>query len=133
MNSKQLLKEVHFKTARSSGAGGQHVNKVASKVTLMFDLMNSFGVTAHQKLVLQQKLIARLTKESILVLHCEESRSQYRNKELVVKRFLHLISNSLTPVKKRKSTKPSRSSVYKRLDKKKQQANKKANRRKPDF
>ena len=132
MNISTLLKEIGFKAARSSGAGGQHVNKVASKVTLIFDLINSQGVTENQKILLQQKLTSRLTNEAVLLLHCEESRSQHRNKELVIKRFISLITTNLTPVKKRKRTKPSRSSIRKRLEGKKQQANKKMNRRKPD-
>ena len=132
MNISTLLKEIGFKAARSSGAGGQHVNKVASKVTLIFDLINSQGVTENQKILLQQKLTSRLTNEAVLLLHCEESRSQHRNKELVIKRFISLITTNLTPVKKRKRTKPSRSSIRKRLEGKKQQANKKMNRRRPD-
>ncbi len=133
MNTEKLLSELNFKTARSSGAGGQHVNKVASKVTLIFDVKNAVGLTEREKQLLQQKLAKRLTKEQLLLLHCEESRSQHRNKELVVKRFLTLIRTNLTISKKRRATKPTRSSTKKRLDSKKRQAEKKTNRRKPDF
>lgn len=133
MNTRQLLLELNFKAARSSGSGGQNVNKVASKVTLIFDLMNSLGLTAPEKHLLQQRLAKRLTNGQLLVLHCEESRSQHRNKELIKKRFLAIISANLVVKKKRKPTKPTRASIRKRLDTKKQQSAKKANRKKTKF
>ncbi len=133
MNTRQLLLELNFKAARSSGSGGQNVNKVASKVTLIFDLMNSLGLTAPEKHLLQQRLAKRLTNGQLLVLHCEESRSQHRNKELIKKRFLAIISANLVVKKKRKPTKPTRASIRKRLDTKKQQSAKKENRKKTKF
>ena len=133
MNIESLLKELKFKAVRSSGAGGQHVNKVSSKVELIFDLQNSFEFSEDEKIVLLKNLQTKLTKENILLLSCDESRSQHKNKEIVIKRFLQLIINGLKVPKKRKATKPSKSSVQKRLDKKKKHAYKKAFRRKPEL
>lgn len=133
MNAEKIIKELKFKAVRSSGAGGQHVNKVSSKVELLFDLQNSTEFTEEEKELLLQKLKSKLTKENVLLLSCDESRSQHKNKELVIKRFLTLIINSLKVPKKRKATKPSKSSIQKRLDKKKKHAYKKAFRRKPEL
>jgi len=133
MNTQELIKELKFKAVKSSGAGGQHVNKVSTKVELVFDLQNSSEFTKEEKELLLQKLKNKLTKENSLLLSCDESRSQHKNKELVIQRFLKLIENSLKVPKKRKATKPSKSSIEKRIDKKKKQAYKKAFRRKPEL
>ncbi|OYX23659.1 MAG: aminoacyl-tRNA hydrolase, partial [Flavobacteriales bacterium 32-35-8] len=82
-----LLNELTFKATRSSGAGGQHVNKVSSKIELVFNLLESSVFNEEQKERLQNKLQSRLTKEGVLMLQCDESRSQHKNKELVIKRF----------------------------------------------
>ena len=133
MNTQELIKELKFKAVKSSGAGGQHVNKVSTKVELIFDLQNSSEFSKEEKELLLQKLKNKLTKENSLLLSCDESRSQHKNKELVIQRFLKLIENSLKVPKKRKVTKPSKSSIEKRIDKKKKQAYKKAFRRKPEL
>lgn len=133
MNIEILIKELKFKAVRSSGAGGQHVNKVSSKVELIFDLLNSEELSFEEKELLQKNLKTKLTKEGIVMLQCDESRSQHKNKELVIKRFLELITNGLKVPKKRKATKPTKSSVEKRIDKKKKTAYKKAFRRKPEL
>ena len=132
MDAAQLLKELKFKAVRSSGAGGQHVNKVASKIELIFDLQNSVGFTDEEKTVLLKNLHRKLTKEQILLLQCSESRSQHKNKEIVIERFLQIITNGLKVPKKRKATKPSKASIQKRLEKKKQQAFKKVSRKRVD-
>lgn len=128
-----LLKELKFKAVRSSGAGGQHVNKVSSKIELTFDLQNSESFSEEEKELLIQKLKSKLTKENILMLQCDESRSQHKNKEIAIDRFLKIITNGLKIQKPRKATKPSKSSIQKRLDKKKKQAFKKALRNKTNF
>lgn len=133
MIAENLIKELSFKAVRSSGAGGQHVNKVSSKVELIFDLQNSVELSSEEKELLLKNLYSKLTKEGILLLNCDESRSQHKNKELVIDRFITLITNGLKTPKKRKPTKPSKSSVLKRLDKKKKLAYKKAFRRKPEI
>ncbi len=131
MNKEDLIKELKFKAVRSSGAGGQHVNKVSSKVELIFDLLDSFEFSEEEKELLQKNLRTKLTKDVVLLLQCDESRSQHKNKELVIKRFFEIITNALKVPKKRKPTKPSKSSIRKRLEKKKKHAFKKASRQKP--
>jgi ribosome-associated protein len=133
MNSETILKELKFKAVRSSGSGGQHVNKVSSKVELFFDIQNSFGFTEEEKELLIKNLSTKLTKDTILLLSCDESRSQHKNKEILIKRFFKIINNGLKIPKKRKPSKPTKSSIQKRLDKKKKQAFKKAFRKKPEL
>jgi ribosome-associated protein len=131
MDEEKLIKELNFKAVRSSGAGGQHVNKVSSKVELSFDVQNSSELTVEEKELLFQKLKNKLTKENILLLSCDESRSQHKNKEIAILRFLNIITSALTVAKLRKTSKPSKSSIQKRLDKKKKLAFKKVLRSKP--
>ena len=133
METEIILKELKFKAVRSSGAGGQHVNKVSSKIELTFDLENSSGFTDDEKELLLRNLKTRLTKENLLLLNCDESRSQHKNKEIVIKRFLKIIMSGLIIPKKRKATKPSKTSIKKRLEKKKKQAYKKILRNKPEI
>lgn len=131
MDTEKLIKELNFKATRSSGAGGQHVNKVSSKIELFFDLENSVEFSEEQKNLLLKNLATRLTKENILLLTCDDGRSQHKNKELAIKRFLDLIKQGLKVPKKRKPTKPSKSSIRKKADNKRKQAFKKVLRRKP--
>ncbi len=133
MNKSDILKELKFKAVRSSGAGGQHVNKVSTKIELFFDVNTSNFLSVKEKERLLLKLGHRLTKENILLLQCDESRSQHKNKDLAIKRFLEVIDNALKIPKKRRKTKPSRSSIEKRLRSKKKAAQKKVNRGKPDL
>lgn len=131
MNKAGLLQELNLKAVRSSGAGGQHVNKVSTKVVLAFDVANSNALSSIEKERVLHKLAKRLTKDNILMLQADATRSQFKNKELVIKRFLELLENAIKIQKKRRKTKPSRSSVEKRLRKKKKDALKKANRGRP--
>lgn len=133
MNTQNLIKELHFKATRSSGAGGQHVNKVSSKMVLSFDVSNSNELTDKQKELLCKNLATRLTKEQVLILSCDDSRSQHQNKELVIQRFLTLIKASLIRPKKRKATQPSKASIKKKAENKRKHALKKSMRKKPDF
>ena len=128
----ELNKEVRYRTSRSSGAGGQHVNKVSTKVELMFDVNASEVLTEEQKAMVREKLKNRISKEGWLALSCDETRSQAKNKEIVFERFITLIEKALKPEKERKPTKPSRSSVEKRLKEKKKRSEKKDMRKKPD-
>lgn len=128
-----LLKELAFKAVRSSGSGGQHVNKVASKVELVFNLKDSQAFSEDQKTLLLLKLQNRLTKEGVLILQCDETKSQHKNKGLVIKRFFNIIQVSLAVQKRRISTKTPKSVIRKRLKNKRKHAEKKANRRKPDI
>ena len=119
MNQEQILNELQFKAIRSSGPGGQHANKVSSKVELSFQIAASDGLTERQKKRLLLKLGNKLSKEGILILQCDESRSQHKNKDLVIKRFFKLLEKSLIVPKARKKSKPTRSSIEKRLKSKK--------------
>lgn len=131
MNTEKLIQELKFKAVRSSGAGGQHVNKVSSKIELIFDLNNSNELSEIQKALLIKNIANRLSKEKLLLLSCNESRSQHKNKVTVIKRFLQLIQKGLVIPKKRKPTKPSKASIKKRLDTKKKISEKKSTRKKP--
>ncbi len=133
MNIEKLIKELKFKATRSSGAGGQSVNKVSSKVILFFDLKNSKAFSEEEMMVIFKNLKNKLTKENILILSSEETRSQHKNKEIVLDKFYQVIKEALIIPKKRKPTKPSKVSVKKRLKGKKIQAFKKTSRRKPDI
>ena len=133
MDKQQIHRELAFKAVRSSGAGGQHVNKVSSKVELSFNLPVSEGLSDMEKERLQSKLSSRLTNEGVLILQCDEARSQHKNKELVVKRFFDILKKGLEVPKKRRPTKPTKSAVEKRLKLKKMSAERKASRRKPNL
>ena len=128
-----LILELTFKAIRSSGAGGQHVNKVSSKIELIFDLNESLVFDEEQKERLLNKLQNRFTKDNVLLLQCDESRSQHKNKELVTKRFFELLETGLFVPKKRIPTKIPKSVIKKRLKSKRKLSDKKANRQKPDL
>ena len=133
MNTKNLIKELQFKAIRSSGAGGQHVNKVSSKIELTFNVKEAISLSEIQKERIQEKLGNKINKENILTLFCDESRSQHRNKEIAIKRFLQLISDALKRQKIRKATKPSKSSILKKAENKKKISQKKKMRKKPNI
>lgn len=124
----KLVAECTFQTARSSGSGGQNVNKVETKVILLFDVSGSQSLTDKQKQLLLERLKNRITNGGILMLSCERERSQLMNKKSVVRQFENLLLNALKPVKKRNRTKPTAASVRKRLEKKKQIGEKKKRR-----
>ncbi len=128
-----LIKELTFKAVRSSGSGGQHVNKVSSKVELYFNLELSTVFNEDEKSKLRDFFQNRLTKEHILVLQCSDSRSQHRNKDIVTQRFLDLIRLAFEEEKERIPTKTPKSVIRKRLKNKRYQSEKKANRKKPDI
>lgn len=133
MNTEIIISELQFKAVRSSGAGGQNVNKVSSKVVLSFDLKNSKALSEEEILLLENKLSNRLTSEQILILNCDEDRSQLKNKAIVTKRFLDIIATGLLVPKIRKATKIPKSVIRKRIKDKKNISEIKKNRRKPDF
>ena len=133
MDIQKLISELNFKAVRSSGAGGQNVNKVSSKVVLSFDLKTSQALNKKKKLLLENKLSSRLTAENILILNCDEDRSQLKNKAIVTKRFLEIITNGLKVPKIRKPTKIPKSVIRKRIKDKKNTSDIKQSRRKPDF
>ena len=124
-----FLPEITFQTSRSSGPGGQNVNKVESRVELRWHLMESQVLTDAQKALILEKLTNQLTADGLLLITAQDDRSQYRNKEIVLARFHELLLKSLRRPKPRKATKPNRSAVRKRLEGKKIQGEKKVNRR----
>lgn len=131
METDKLLSELTFKAVRSSGAGGQNVNKVSSKVVLTFDLNASEALSEEEKIRLSEKLATKLTSENLLILNCDEDRSQLKNKTIVTRRFLEIIENSLKVPKKRKPTSVPKSVVEKRLKDKSTLSEIKQNRKKP--
>lgn len=133
MDAEKIISELSFKAVRSSGSGGQNVNKVSSKVVLNFDLNASQSLSDEEKLLLQENIAARFTSENILILNCDEDRSQLKNKEIVIKRFLEIIKKGLFVPKVRKATKIPKSVIKKRIKDKKNVSDLKQSRRKPNL
>tara|TARA_R110002124_G_scaffold152901_2_gene319798 strand:+ start:6890 stop:7294 length:405 start_codon:yes stop_codon:yes gene_type:complete len=127
-----LKSELNYKFVRSSGSGGQHVNKVSSKAELYFNLQNSAVLNDDNKLKLTQFFKKRLNKAGVLILTCDESRSQFRNKAIVTQRFIELIEEGLKEEKERVATKIPKSAKKKRLANKRKISDKKANRKPPE-
>lgn len=132
MKRDQILKECVFRAVRSSGAGGQHVNKVSTKVMLVFSLESSEAFTAEEKARLKERLGKRLNKSDELIVWEDSSRSQARNREAAGNKLLSILEEGLKKQKKRKKTKPSAGSKEKRLKEKRFQSEKKSSRKKPD-
>jgi len=124
-----LQKEVIYKTSRSGGKGGQNVNKVSSKVELLFDIGQSLLFNDEEKLLVLDKLQSKLNREGMVQVMCEEERSQYLNKEKAIEKLHLILTRALIKPVVRKATKPGRAVKEARLDKKRQQSAKKANRR----
>ncbi len=133
MDSDKIISELNFKAVRSSGAGGQNVNKVSSKIVLNFDLEASQALSDEEKLLLKENISARLTSENMLILNCDEDRSQLKNKEIVIKRFLEIIKKGLFVPKIRKATKVPKSVIKKRIKDKKNVSDLKQSRKKPNL
>lgn len=127
---KKLKNEVIFQSSRSSGPGGQHVNKVNTKVELRFNIANSTVLSTDQKSRLLLKLKHKINATGELLIMSQLSRSQLKNKHDALTKFIELITYALIPPKRRKPTKPSRVSKQKRLENKKRQSLKKKQRRK---
>ncbi|GCC52366.1 aminoacyl-tRNA hydrolase [Chryseotalea sanaruensis] len=125
LTARSLLPEIEFTTSRSSGPGGQNVNKVNSRVTLRLDIKQSELLTDEQREVLLNKLVGKLTTEGVLLINVQDSRSQLENKEGAINRLEALIRKAFTKPKPRKKTKPSMAAKEKRVTDKKQRSEKK--------
>ena len=132
MDIDKIISELNYKAVRSSGAGGQNVNKVSSKVVLTFDLNQSKALSEEEMALAEKNLASRLTSENILILNCDEDRSQLKNKDIVTKRFLDIMQKALIVPKKRKPTKVPRSVIEKRIKAKRNTSEIKQSRKKPD-
>ena len=133
MQTNIILRELEFKAVRSSGPGGQHVNKTASKIEVYFNIITSEGLTASEKRLLKTRLATRLTSEGVLSLQNSESRSKHRKKKMCVEHLMSLLQKNLKVAKPRKKTKPSKGAIEKRLKAKKNKALKKTNRKPPSL
>ena len=133
MNPNLLLPDVQYQFARSGGAGGQNVNKVATKAELRFNIRDTALLTHEQRIVLTEKLANKITTEGELVLTHQTERTQLANKEKVTKKFLRLIEKAFEMPRPRRATKPSKAAVAERIAGKKRKSDVKAGRRKVDF
>ena len=126
---KNFAHELSYKTSRSSGSGGQNVNKVETSVTVMWELEDSAVFTDLEKERIALKLKNRINLDGILQLTVSESRTQLQNKKIAIEKIQELVNKSLIVPKKRIATKPSRAKVENRLESKKKLSEKKENRK----
>lgn len=128
LRERDFSREIEIKASRSSGKGGQNVNKVSTKIELVFDVNGSELLNGEEKAIIMQKLANRISKEGKLIIQSQESRSQLTNKEIAIEKLYELLENALKKEKPRKKTKPSLAKKEQRLQGKKVISDKKKNR-----
>ncbi len=133
MNFEQIKQELKFAFSRSSGSGGQHVNKVATKVELRWNVLDSTGIGQEEKLLILEKLDSHVVKEHTVQIFNQKSRSQFQNRILAIAQLERLLKEALAVQKDRKPSHKTPASQHKRLAKKKAHALKKRNRAKVNF
>jgi ribosome-associated protein len=131
MDKEILQKELEFSAVRSGGPGGQHANKVSSKVIVLIDIENSQALSEKEKMRLFAKLSSKLNKKNQLMLTCDESRSQHQNKQIVTNRLVTLLDAALKKEKMRIPTKVRKVEKTRRMEAKKKRGLKKTLRQKP--
>lgn len=131
MNIETLKNELQYSAVRSGGPGGQHANKVSSKVVALFDIEASQALSEIERLRIMEKLASRLNKKNQFILTCDESRSQHKNKQIVTNRMVLLLEAALKLEKKRIFIKVGKKQKTIRLDAKKRKSTKKTLRQKP--
>jgi ribosome-associated protein len=130
MDIKNLHQELKFRMSRSSGSGGQHVNKVSTRVELLFDVPNSEELNEQQKAKILKLLDNRINKEGILIVASEASRSQFRNKSIAIKKFEEMVGKALRHREVKRKAGAFKANKKKRLKAKRRHAEKKAMRKK---
>lgn len=130
MNIRDFTPELKFSSSRSSGPGGQNVNKVNSRIELRFNISNSEILSDDEKVIIFNKLKNKINSDGELIITVQTDRSQLKNKQEAIEKFNVLITKALTPRKKRRSTSPTKASVEKRLKVKKKEGEIKQLRRK---
>ena len=131
ISNQKLLNELVFEASRSSGPGGQNVNKVNTRITLKWDVIHSSVLTTEQKELIRERLSARITRSGFLLITAQDKRSQLQNKEEALRKLEQLLTRSFAPRKIRRATKPGKAAVQKRINEKKIRSEKKQWRQKP--
>ncbi len=131
IESRDFCNEFVFGASKSSGPGGQHVNKVNTKIELRFSIQNSSLLSETEKQILFKKLKTKLTTQGELIIVSQDERSQIGNKQKCIKKFYSILTLTLSPTKKRIASKPTRAAKERRIESKKLQSKKKGLRKPP--
>jgi ribosome-associated protein len=124
--------ELRFEFSRSSGPGGQNVNKVETKVRLLFDVRGSRSLTSGQRSRIEERLATRITKDGVLHVSSQRHRTREANRRATIERFVELMADALKEAEPRVRTKVPRAQRKRRLESKRQRSQKRALRAKPD-